>query len=93
MRVALKRPSDSGIFEGVSRSAFKASGTFVPRSADFVGTVSDVTDLIDAAQTDMKLCIDQTGFMGIGVQPMGVLIQKGAANTTGVQPITSGSCV
>ncbi len=52
-----------------------------------------VTDLIDVAQTDMKLCVDQTGFMGVGVQPMGVLIQKGAANTTGVQPITSGNCV
>jgi type II secretory pathway pseudopilin PulG len=52
-----------------------------------------VTDLITVAQADMKLCVDQTGFMGIGVQPMGVLIQKGAANTTGVQPITSGKCV
>lgn len=52
-----------------------------------------VTDLINVSQADMKLCIDQTGFLGLGVQPMGVLIQKGAANTTGVQPITSGSCV
>jgi type II secretory pathway pseudopilin PulG len=52
-----------------------------------------VTDLINVVQSDMKLCVDQTGFMGVGVQPMGVLIQRGAANTTGVQPITSGNCV
>ena len=52
-----------------------------------------VTDLINATPADMKLCVDQTGFMGLGVQPMGVLIQKDAANTTGVQPITSGNCV
>jgi hypothetical protein len=48
LRVALKRPPDSGIFEGVSRGAFKAHGTFVPRTTDFVGTVSDVTYLIGA---------------------------------------------
>lgn len=52
-----------------------------------------VTDLIDVAQTDVRLCLDQRGFLGAGVQPMGVLIQKGAANTSGVQPISSGSCV
>ena len=52
-----------------------------------------ITDLINVAQSDTKLCVDQHNFLGIGVPSMGILIQKGAMNTTGVQPIASGSCV
>lgn len=52
-----------------------------------------VAELASASlQTDTKFCVDSQGFLGIGVQPMGILIQKAAANTTGVQPIASGGC-
>ncbi len=45
-----------------------------------------------ASQVDLRLCIDQTGFFGAGVSPMGILVVRGAANTTGVQIIPSGEC-
>lgn len=45
-----------------------------------------------ASQTDLRLCIDQTGFFGAGVLPMGIAVARGAANTTGVQVIPSGEC-
>lgn len=54
---------------------------------------TSLTDLINTAQADIKFCLNQNGFLGASVQPMGILIQKGATNTTGVQPIASGSCV
>lgn len=53
---------------------------------------TSVTNIISSPQVDTKFCVDQRGFLGIGVQPMGILIQQGAANTTGVQPIASGGC-
>lgn len=52
-----------------------------------------LADLINVDQSDVKLCINQNGFLGTGVQPMGILIQKGATNTSGVQLIASGSCI
>lgn len=52
-----------------------------------------VSSLINAPQNDVKLCLDQRGFLGIGVQPMGILIEKGASNSSNVQSIASGSCV
>lgn len=59
-------------------------------------TVS-VTDLLSSSlspQIDRTLCIDQAGFFsGIGIDPMGIRITKGAANTTGVQVLASGDCV
>ncbi len=58
-------------------------------------TVS-ITDLLNPSispQDDLKICIDQTGFFGIGVAPMGILFEKYAANTTGVQLISAGDCV
>lgn len=51
-----------------------------------------LTDLLTSAQSDMKLCIDQTGFFGSAVDPMGIAIKKDAANTTGVQLLSAGDC-
>lgn len=59
------------------------------------GTVS-ISSLISdpaASQTDLRLCVDPSGFFGAGILPMGIAITKGAANTTGVQTIASGDCV
>ena len=62
--------------------------TYVSSSATAsIGSLINVSN-----QKDLKLCVDQRGFFGAGIQPMGVLIQKGATNSTGVQPIASGSC-
>ena len=52
-----------------------------------------LSSLITTPQSDVKFCLDQQGFLGVGSQPMGILIQNGAANTSGVQPIAAGSCV
>lgn len=46
-----------------------------------------------ASQADLRLCIDQTGFFGLGVQSMGIAVSKDATNTTGVQTIAAGECV
>lgn len=54
---------------------------------------SSIADLLNAPQEARSICIDQTGFFGVGVAPMGVRITKGAANTTGVEIIPSGECV
>ena len=70
------------------------SGTMRTYSSDSATT--SIANLINPAvtpQIDRKLCIDQTGFFGIGVQPMGILISRDTANTTGVQILPSGECV
>ena len=67
------------------------SGTVVTYSANSGGSTPSA--LLAATQSDLKLCIDQTGFFGVGVKPAGVIIKKAAANTAGVQQIASGDCV
>lgn len=59
------------------------------------GTASVASLLSDPAssQADLRLCVNQSGFFGPGVEPMGIGIARGAANTTGVQIIASGACV
>lgn len=47
----------------------------------------------EATASNLRLCIDQTGFFGVGVAPMGIAVAKDATNTTGVQVIPSGDCV
>ena len=54
---------------------------------------TSVGSLLSTTQSDKKLCIDQAGFFGIGVKPMGVLIKKASSNTASVQTIASGDCV
>lgn len=66
------------------------SGTVVTYTSNS-GT-SSVAALLGAVQADKKLCIDQAGFFSLGINPMGVLIKRGASNTTGVQPVGSGDC-
>lgn len=67
------------------------SGTMRTYSSDSGST--SIADLLNSPQEDRKLCIDQTGFFGMGIQPMGILIVRGTANTTGVQVLPSGECV
>lgn len=49
--------------------------------------------LVNASNSrDLKMCIDQSGTLGYSMSPMGVVIEKAATNTTGVQPISAGEC-
>lgn len=60
------------------------------------GTLLDASpaSLVNASNTrDLKMCIDQSSTLGFSMKPMGVMIQKAAANTTGVQSIAAGGCV
>lgn len=52
-----------------------------------------IASLLATPQTDLRVCIDQNGFFGIGAQPMGIVVAKDATNTTGVQVISAGDCV
>lgn len=62
-------------------------------TASDTATVADLLATPPAAQTDLRVCVDQAGFFGIGVQPMGIVVSKDATNTTGVQIIPAGECV
>ncbi len=42
---------------------------------------------------EAKFCVDTRGVFNMGIQPMGIDIQKNAANTTAVSLLASGSCV
>ena len=70
------------------------SGTM--RTYSSSSATTPIADLLNPAvtpQADRKLCIDQTGFFGVGAQPMGILIARDTANTTGVQILPAGECV
>ncbi len=67
------------------------SGSMRTYSSDS-GTTT-IADLLHTPQVDRKLCIDQLGFFAAGAQPMGILISRDAANTTGVQLLPAGECV
>ncbi len=70
------------------------SGTVHTFSAN-TGTarISELLSAGDAAQVEKRMCVDHTGFFGLGAQPMGIAIARGAVNTTGVQVIPAGECV
>ena len=44
-------------------------------------------------EADLKLCIDPAGIINMGISPMGILIEKGAANASAVRMLGSGECV
>ena len=70
------------------------SGTV--RTYSSVSDTIPVADLVrspDASADDLRVCVDQSGFFGgVGVSPVGIAIDKGANNTTGVKIIPSGDC-
>ena len=67
----------------------------VVRTYSSNSATTSIADLLASADSiqDTRLCIDESGFFGIGSQPMGIAIEKDASNTTGVQIIPAGSCV
>lgn len=47
----------------------------------------------DNLDTDFKMCIDPVGLLGAVNEPVGVMIKRGAANSSGVQQLDQGECV
>ena len=52
--------------------------------------VVNVNSMVEA---DIKLCVDPAGIINTGIKPMGILIEKGAANASAVRMLGSGECV
>ena len=52
--------------------------------------VINVNSMVEA---DLKLCVDPAGIINMGISPMGILIEKGAANASAVRMLGSGECV
>lgn len=54
---------------------------------------SDVVGAADNILSDYRLCVDPAGLLGASADPAGVMIRKGAVNTSSVESVPRGECM
>lgn len=90
----LNPASDKGLSFALMVIRMPTTGTIVTY-AKTGGSLRDVApaSLVSAEnKKSLTMCIDQSGTLGFAMNPMGIVIEKAAANTTDVQSIAAGEC-